>query len=528
MVGVSIGERVDRNRFAAVLFDMDGVVTDTASAHAKAWKRVFDSYLESHAMRSQTKVRDFDLNSDYREYVDGKSRYDGVSSFLESREIHLPLGDASDDPAQETICGIGNRKNVEFNAWLRENKVRIFPGTVEFAERLRACGVPIAIFSASQNMDTVLASAGLDTLFDARVDGLVASRLNLRGKPDPAMLETAAAELDLSLDQCIVVEDAIAGAEAGRRGSAEFVIGIDREDYGESLRQHGADLVVNDLSECRVDSEGSIELKRRATLPSFWDCRSGLKTRFEQRQLVVLLDYDGTLTPIVADYRKAVLHESMRRTLERLADHCIVGVISGRDLPDVRRLVGLESLYYSGSHGFELAGPSDWHHIYADAADYVPDLDSAEAALTAALAEIPGHAIERKQFAIAVHYRQVDPALVGQVEQEIDEILARNPRLHRSAGKKVFEIKPALQWDKGRAVELLLENLDVEVENRLVIYVGDDITDESAFHVVRTPNVSIVVGRDDPVTAADYSLNGCDDVLRLLQFLSRLKGTLTA
>jgi len=499
---------------------MDGVVTDTAAAHAAAWKQLFDEFLRQRAERDGCEFIPFDANAEYFEYVDGKPRFDGVQSFLASRGVDLPWGESGEGEQQETICGLGNRKDGYFNDWLGNNRVRAFPGTVEFIERLRDAGVKIGIFSSSRNMDAVVSSAGVDRLFDVRVDGRLMSRLGLPGKPDPAILDTEAEKLGLPADRCVVVEDAIAGVEAGRRGDFAFVVGIDRSGHAQALQEHGADLVVNDLSECRVGADGSFGLKMTDDLDPVSVRRDELSRRLGDHGLAVLLDYDGTLTPIVADYRKAFLPDAMRATLEALASRHTVAVVSGRDLADVRRLVGLDTVYYSGSHGFELAGPDDWQHTHGDAAEYLPDLDRAEAELTSALAAVPGHAIERKRFSIAVHYRQVDAERVAEVAAAVDELLEDNSRLVKGLGKKVFEIKPALNWDKGRAVELLLDTLGMSQDDTLAVYIGDDITDEAVFRVLRQPDLSIVIGDDNRVTSADFALEDCDDVRRFLDWLS--------
>ena len=517
-------ESLNRDRFDAVLFDMDGVITDTASAHAQAWKQLFDAYLEKRAKRDGGEHEPFDVHAEYRDYVDGKPRFDGVRSFLESRGIDLPYGDPDDGPDRETICGLGNRKDGYFNDWLRDNRVRVFPGTLEFIRALRAAGIRVAAFTASRNADSVLANAGVADLFDAKVDGRTMAKQNLPGKPDPAMLEIAAREVGVAAERCVIVEDAIAGVQAGSRGSFALVIGVDRAGYAEALRENGADLVVNDLSECRVDDAGSLALKRVASLAPVWQYDAAIEPLLRKRRVAVLLDYDGTLTPIVSDYRKALLGDAMRDTLRTLAERHTVAVISGRDLADVRRLVALDSVFYSGSHGFELSGPGDWQHVQEHAAGYLDDLAHAEQALAEALAPISGHAIERKRFSIAVHYRQVDDTHIEEVARIVDAVLEDNRRLHKGLGKKVFELKPALQWDKGRAVELLLQKLGMNRDNAVAIYIGDDITDEAAYRVLREPNVSIVIPDADRVTAADYTLQDCDDVQRFLNWLTTIEG----
>ncbi len=517
---MNTNKKLERNQFDAVLFDMDGVITDTASTHAEAWKRLFDAYLEERAKRDGTPHEPFDAHTEYRDYVDGKPRFDGVQSFLESRGIELPWGDPEDGPDQETVCGLGNRKDGYFNAWLRENKVRVFPGTLEFIKALRAAGVRVAVFTASRNADAVLENAGVAELFDAKVDGRKTALLNLPGKPDPATLQLAASEVGVAPDRSVIVEDAIAGVQAGSRGSFAFVIGVDRANYAEALRENGADLVVNDLSECRVDDAGNLVLKSFSGLGSVWEYKTAIESSLQERSVAVLLDYDGTLTPIVTDYRKAFLSDGMRNTLRTLSERHKVAVVSGRDLKDVRRLVDLDSIYFSGSHGFELSGPGDWRHVQEQAGGYLDDLDQAEQALAEALAQIPGHAIERKRFSIAVHYRQVDDQHVDDVARIVDTVLADNNRLLKGLGKKVFELKPALQWDKGRAVELLLKELGLDGDNSIAFFIGDDITDEGAYRVLREPNVSIVIPDGDRVTAADYTLEDCDDVQRFLDWLA--------
>lgn len=513
-------EHVDRDRYDAVLFDTDGVITDTASAHAAAWKLLFDAWLEEHAARAGEEYRPFDANAEYRQYVDGKPRYDGVRSFLESRGIALPFGAPDDTPDQETVCGLGNRKDAHFNEWLENNRVRVFPGTLEFIRKLRGAGILVAAFSASRNMKKVLDNAGIAELFDAQVDGCLMAELGLPGKPDPAILQTAADLLDVPIGRCLIVEDAIAGVDAAHSGGAAVAIGIDRAGSGVTLIEHGADLVVDDLSECRVDASGHIQRKRVGDLESAWQRKDELHALLRERRAAVLLDYDGTLTPIVTDYRKAFLSGAMRDTLDTLSQRCTVGVISGRDLADVRQLVGLDTVFYSGSHGFELSGPNEWHHVQEHARAFLPDLDRSEAALREALADIEGHAVERKRFSIAAHYRQVPGDRVPEVEAVIDRVLANSPALQKGLGKKVFELKPAIAWDKGRAVELLLDRLGMHADDSLAVYVGDDVTDEAVFRVLRHPNLSIVLDEGNRLTSADHTLADCDDVKRFLDWLA--------
>jgi beta-phosphoglucomutase family hydrolase len=237
---------IDRNDVDAVVFDMDGVVTDTASVHARAWKQLFDEVLKRHGQPP------FDAGRDYRRYVDGKPRSAGVRDFLASRGIALPEGEPDDAPGRQTIAGLGNRKNEYFLRELREHGAKAYSTTVDLVRRLGENGIGTAIISASRNMDEVLAAAGLSDLFRVRVDGNEAARLGLPGKPDPAVFLEAASRLRAEPGRTAVVEDAIAGVEAGRRGGFRQVIGVDRTGDADGLKQAGATAVVADLGEVEV------------------------------------------------------------------------------------------------------------------------------------------------------------------------------------------------------------------------------------------------------------------------------------
>lgn len=232
----------------AVIFDLDGVVTDTASVHAAAWKAVFDEFLRDRAAQESTLFNPFDADRDYRRHVDGKDRYDGVAAFLRSRAITLPWGGPGDPPEAETVCGVGNRKNGAFLRRLEQDGVEAFPSTIALLHALRDAGVPRALFSASRNARPVLRAAGAEDLFDAVVDGRVAEEEGLPGKPDPAILLAAAARIGAAPERTAVVEDAIAGVRAGRAGGFGLVIGVDRAGDPDALRDAGADLVVADLA----------------------------------------------------------------------------------------------------------------------------------------------------------------------------------------------------------------------------------------------------------------------------------------
>jgi beta-phosphoglucomutase family hydrolase len=233
----------------ACLFDLDGVLTQTAKVHAAAWKEMFDEYLKARAARTGEAFKPFDPGEDYNNYVDGKPRYDGVRSFLASRGIDLPEGTPDDPPAAETVCGLGNRKNELVQRKIREDGVDAYAGSVRYLEAVRKAGLHRAVVSSSTNTKDVLEAAGIAEFFEARVDGVTAEREHLKGKPAPDTFLAGARALGIPADEAVVFEDAIAGVEAGRAGNFACVVGVDRVGHAEALRQHGATVVVQDLEE---------------------------------------------------------------------------------------------------------------------------------------------------------------------------------------------------------------------------------------------------------------------------------------
>jgi alpha,alpha-trehalase len=505
--------------WAAVIFDLDGVVTDTAAAHARAWKEMFDAYLAARQRREGEYRAPFDIEEDYRRHVDGKPRYDGVRDFLASRDISIPYG-APDDPAdKETVCGLGNRKNQLFQDILRQEGVTVHDAVVRCIHRLRAAGAGTAVVSSSKNCATVLETAGIENLFDVRVDGILSENLHLAGKPAPDIFLTAAERLGVDPGRTAVVEDALAGVEAGRRGGFGLVVGLDRLGRAPQLRARGADRVAADGKELqRILIPG-----RQSTddLPSALGRWTDMARRLSGKKPVVFLDYDGTLTPIVDRPEQAVLSPEMGATLARLAGRCTVAVISGRDLKDVKSRVGLESLYYAGSHGFDIAGPQQERIQNEKGLEALPKLDSAEGRLRGMLRGVDGAEVERKKFSIAVHYRRVAAGEQGAVEGAVDAVVREHGGLRKGTGKKVFEVQPDIAWDKGKALGWLLETLGLQDSpGVLPIYIGDDVTDEDAFKVLAAKGIGIVVHAGDAKrTHARYVLADPSQVGRFLEKL---------
>ena len=244
---------MSEHSFDAVIFDLDGVITDTASVHSAAWKQMFDEFLKARAVKTGEPLREFSHARDYLPYVDGKPRDEGVASFLQSRTIDLPFGDPTDSQRQETICGLGNRKSELFDEMIAGREVEVFSSTVDLIRDLRDRGISIGVASSSKDCKAILDAAGLSDLFETRVDGIVSAELGLKGKPEPDIFTTACDNLGVFYDRAAIVEDAVSGVQAGLNGNFGLVLGIAREDNELDLKLNGADIVVRDLGEIDID-----------------------------------------------------------------------------------------------------------------------------------------------------------------------------------------------------------------------------------------------------------------------------------
>jgi trehalose 6-phosphate phosphatase len=332
---------------------------------------------------------------------------------------------------------------------------------------------------------------------------------------DPDALTAALRHHGLRPETAALVAGTAASAAAGRRAGLAQLAQLGAVEEG----GFDGELVVRDPAELTM-AEGQLARRSLHSVPAADE--NALRSRFGERQLAVFLDYDGVLTPIVSDHTKTSLHPPMRDALTGLAAACPTAAVSGRDLADLRRLIGLEGMYYAGSHGFEIAAPDG--SVWGERGlEFLPDLDAAEAELREALAPVPGHAVERKRFSCAVHYRNVPEEQAPVVARAVDAVVAAHPRLAKGLGKKVYEVQPRIDWNKGRAVLWLIERLGLDRENVLPVYVGDDITDETAFRALAGRGLGIVVrDLEDRPTAADLAVDDQPSVENLLRLMTAL------
>lgn len=384
--------------------------------------------------------------------------------------------------------------------------------TAAFLQRLRDVGVATAVYSATHDCAPLLRAAGIEELVGVAV-----------GAPDTpeqidAALTMTVARLGVRPVRCVLIDCAEAGVAAGRDAGFGFVIGLERDGAADGLQSGGADTVAADLAEISVRRGGA----PLSTIADAMGVYSQLKELVASRRPAMFLHFDGTLSEIAAHPESATLVEGAREALSALAAQCPVAVISGRDLDDLRGRVQVDGIWYAGSHGFELVAPDGTHHENAAAGDVAGTLARAADQLAQLLDDVPGIHMERKRFAVAIHYRNVDP-------REVDRVIATTRRLGRSEclrvsmGRKVIELRPSLDWDKGRTLRGILEQIEGAGSGTMLpIYVGDDITDEDAFDAVQFDGVGITLRHNedgDRTSAALFSLADppavCDFVRRL-------------
>ncbi len=499
----------------AVILDMDGVITQTAKTHKAAWIEMFNGFLEEQSVN----FKPMD-DKDYKKYLDGKPRYKGVESFLKSREISLPYGTPEDSPEEPTVCGLGNKKNGTYIRMLKHNGVQVYDDAVAKIKNWRDLGLKTAVVSSSKNCRLVLETAGLLPLFDVRIDGVTAQERKLKGKPNPDIFLEATKELGVSPEECALFEDAVAGVQSGSNGNFALVVGVNRGNNKKALSENGADVVIDDFSEVDLFDDAEIRDFFVHPAPPFLPEFEKIKTALKDRTPVLFLDYDGTLTPIVKRPEDALISEEMKKALQKCAAKFKVAAVSGRDMDDLKSKVGVGNLIYGGSHGFRISGPDGLYREHEKTGEIIPKLDKIEEKLHHIFEGIEGVQIDRKRYAIGIHYRNANEENIPEITGKADDIIEQNPGFKKGEGKKIVEIKPDVDWHKGKAVIWITEKLGLQDHNKYVpVYIGDDVTDEDAFQSILDFGIGILVGSHGKDTAAKFKLK---NVYQVRIFLEKL------
>lgn len=500
----------------ALIFDLDGVITQTRKTHKRAWKQMFDNFFEERNSGHETMTE-----LDYQEYIDGKPRYQGVDSFLASRGIELPYGSKNDEPGYDSVCALGNSKNMLFNELLEKDGVEVYEDALEKLKEWRKAGLKTAIVSSSKNCRKIIEVAGISNLFDTSVDGIVSEELGLKGKPDPDIFTEAARRLGVGVENSVVFEDASSGVQAGQKGYFGLVVGISRFNNAEALKRNGADITIDDFRDFDLHDQALHEEFFNRQGKAIFPANDEILNILAQNRPVIFLDYDGTLSPIVPRPEDAIISHEMKEALKKLAEIYTVAIVTGRDMEDVENLVGLDELIYAGSHGYIITGPDGLFMEHPDSEKIIPRLDIIEKEVKSYLEnKTEGTQVDRKRYAIGIHYRNARQEDEKIVLEMVDEILKKHPGHKKGEGKKIIEIKPDLDWHKGKAVLWIMDALNMTGKKDVMpVYIGDDITDEDGFEALKDTGMGILVGGHGQPTAAKYALK---NVFQVKEFLRKL------
>ena len=506
--------------FAAYIFDLDGVLTQTQDLHARAWEKMFNEFLAQRrkSQKNDEDLASFRVPSDYRKYLDGKPRYDGVRSFLSSRKIQLPSGNESEGENYHTITGLGLTKDKYYQDLLKREGPGVIFDSLTFLHKLKEHSVPMAVVSSSKNCRMILEQTGMDGLFSSIIDPDLADAKKLRGKPEPDYFIEAAKVLRTAPENCIMVEDALSGIEAGKKGKFGRVVGIrvngDKQGMDE-LKSAGADEVVSSL----WDIEEAVDLlKIPHALTSLDQILS------ESRNYFLFLDFDGTISAIAPEPSEAKPLEGITDIIRSLAFKMPVCIITGRDTEVIKGLINLPQVYYAACHGFEITGPGHYHYDLQEARAVIPELDRAQRELMREFEGEQGLIIERKKFGLAIHYRMVhDREKVPSLLARVENYSKSHRKLKAKPGEEVLELIPAIDWNKGRALQKLYEVLQISQDQIFPLYFGDGKTDEDAFAVIAEKGIPVLISPERRPTFARYYL---EDPLQTKKFLELLDSKL--
>jgi trehalose-phosphatase len=489
----------------AFIFDLDGVITDTQELHSKAWKRMFNEFLEDQELGPFQ-------SDDYVNYLDGKPRQDGIRSFLKSRHLNLP---------EEKVAELGSKKNTYYHQLLQEEGAKIIHDTVDFIRELHAAHIPMALVSSSRNAHKILKLTGLEEYFASIVTPIEAEPKGLKGKPHPDYFLEAARELHLPANQCAVVEDSLAGVEAAKAGGFQEVVGLDyrgNEAALSELKKHGADESVASLWELE-------DIRDILPLPNLLDKFDHILPPDDKLEYYLFLDFDGTLSPLVDVPSEAQVLKGLADIIQRCAENLRVCIITGRDTPIIREKLPLSNVVYIACHGFEITSFPNFSYQVEEAKASLPLLEEAHTKFSEIFKDIKGLVLERKTFGLALHYRMIDsPQEVDKMRQQVSEYVAQVQGLKIHEGEEVIELLPQVHWDKGMAMLKLYEVFGIQQKDLPPLYLGDGQTDEHAFREMENWGIPVLTSVEQRPTKARYHLQGPEEVKKFLEkLLQRLE-----
>lgn len=482
--------------FKAIILDMDGVLTNTRELHFNSWKIVFETFLKAKGLSVPF------TKEHYQGYVDGKPRSEGIKSFLEALGIL---------PSESELEVLSREKNLNYLKFLETNSPIMYSDVLESLKLWKSQGIKLGVVSSSENCRIVLKKFKLEDFFTTLVDGIDGQQKHLRGKPFPDYFLEAVEQIGVQSEECALVEDSVSGVIAAKKAHFKTIYGMSREGQTPfaQLYESGADAVITSL----------LDIGHAPHVLTAWD---DFIAHVGSRDIALFIDYDGTLSNIVSQPSAAVISEQTKNILESLSKAFKVAIVSGRDRLDIKERIGLDNIFYSGCHGFDISGPGCFHFIQEDVQKYLPALEEASIAASNLLGGIHGLLIEKKLFATAIHYRMVEFKSRMDIKNQLKPIIEKYPQLILKEGKKVFDILPNVNWDKGKAVNKICEILSIDSTQTVPLYVGDDLTDEDAFLALHGKGISIKVDSGMSATMADYHLNNPGEVTLFLERISKL------
>lgn len=500
----------------AIIIDMSEVLIHTALISKNAWVTVFNDLLEN------TNAKQLFNDEDYYTFIDGKPKFERVQNFLNARNINLPFGSQSDSAEKETICSLEKRKSKIFTQMLKTSELQFYEKALQKIKFWKEKGLKTAIVSSDETFKKALNSTVIKNLFDIKIDGHASRKKGLKEKPEADIYIEAAKELGVPPESCIVFDDSVPGLQAGSKGNFGLVVGVNRRENRKSLSENGADIVIDSFDELDLFNDPEIRAWFNKPIPSFASQYVEIGKAVYEKTPVLFLDYDGTLTPIVQRPEAAVISDEMHAVLNDCASKFKVAAVSGRDMDDLKSRINLENMIYAGSHGFRISGPEGLYMEHEKSEEILPKLDSMENRLYQAYSdEIEGVQIERKRYAIAIHYRNAREQDIPFIRNKVFETIENTEGFKIGEGKKILELKPDIDWHKGKAVLWILEKLGLtDPEKYVPIYIGDDVTDEDAYEALKGRGIGIQVGPGAEPTAAQFKLKNVYQVRIFLKELA--------
>ncbi len=503
------------NRLKAIVVDMSGVLANTDSTSRAAWESVFKDFFKANNSRQ------FFSSEDYDTYIKDKPKYHRVKNFLNSKNISLPFGDQNDSAGNDSACSVENKKMKVFKHLLEESGMQIYENAVKNIKLWKEKGLKAAVVSSDETFKKAFDSAQLSHLFEVKIDGTASRKLGLKEKPEADLYLEATKRLELAPESCIFFDDTVSGLQAGSKANFGLVIGVNRGENRKLFSENGADMVIESFDELDLFNDPEIEAWFSHPIPRFASEYVKIGEVVFGKTPVLFLDYDGTLTPIVQRPEDAVLSTEMQEVLKECASMFAVAAVSGRDMDDLRSRINIDNLIYAGSHGFRISGPDGMYMEHEKSQEILPELNKMEDKLNQVFhGTVSGVQVERKRYAIAIHYRNAQEEDIPFIKKKVSEIVENSTGFKAGEGKKILEIKPDIEWHKGKAVLWILEKLKLTDKNKYIpIYIGDDVTDEDAYESLKDWGIGIQVGPGAKPTAARFRLK---NVYQVRIFLKEL------